>query len=268
MDTKETIRYWYNRIGFPDRYDKAFTDALESYKIDPEMTAEAYDIHEQDGKKNFLYYLYFCEALSNAYKDKGISEEILMDTLADMPRWLDTWSDLKGGLYFGELDWFYHHFTMKLFKLGRLQFCFADRYEFPNRGIQKGDAVIDVHIPEAGPLTLESCLESLDMARDFFATYYPEYQYEVFTCHSWLLAENLVDLLGEESNIVKFQRLFRITEQFEDDAILAYTLRWKITRDEVGKITPKSRFAQKVKDMALAGEPFYGGCGYIEKELL
>ena len=92
------------------------------------------------------------------YQEKGIEESVLMDTLSDLPHWLKTWSDLKGCLYLGELDWFSHHFRMKLFKLGRLQFCFADRYSFPDRGIKKGDTVIDIHIPAAGPLRIEECL--------------------------------------------------------------------------------------------------------------
>ena len=263
---KKTIENWYRRIGFPSRYDEAFYDALVRYEIDPSVTVETYDLNEQDGKKNFLYFLYFCEEMSRKYQEKGIDESILMDTLGDMPRWLDTWSELKGELYFGELDWFWHHFTLKLFKLGRLQFCFADRYEFPDRGIRKGDRVIDIHIPAEGPLKTDACLQSLDAARNFFKTFYPEYSYEVFTCHSWLLGRDLSKIIGEDSNIVRFQNLFHITEQFEDDAILSYTLRWRMTRKELTEVEAKTAFAQKVKDLALAGTIFHGGCGYIERE--
>lgn len=176
--------------------------------------------------------LYISQNISKQINDmKGISDSILLDTLADIPRWLDTWSDLKGEMFLGELEWLKKHMELKLFKLGRLQFCFADDYKFPKRGIRKGDTVIDTHIPADGPLLPEECIKSFDYAREFFEKYYPEYKYEVFTCHSWLLDENLTNLLDENSNIVKFQKLFTIECQHKSDAILGYTFRWKVKRE-------------------------------------
>lgn len=265
MDTKSIIKKWYEKIGFPDKYDHEFYSSLETYEINPSLTVEEYDLNETDGKKNFLYFLYFCEETERKYKEKGIGEDILMDTLYDIVRWLDIWSGLKGELYLGELDWLSHHMQLKLFKLGRLQFCFANHYEFKKIGIKKGDNVIDTHIPAAGPLLEEECKKSFDFAREFFAKFYPEYKYDVFTCHSWLLGEDLIELLGSESNIIKFQKLFNIEEQYESDAILRYTFRWKMQREEVAGVEPTSGFAKKVKEKALSGGIFHGGTGYINK---
>ncbi len=265
MDTKAIVKKWYEKIGFPSKYDNEFYSSLESYEINPSLTVEEYDINETDGKKNFLYFLYFCEEMQRKYNEKGIGEDILMDTLYDIPRWLDIWSGLKGELYLGELDWLSHHLGVKLFKLGRLQFCFANHYEFPDRGIKKGDAVIDTHIPAAGPLSPDECKKSFDFARGFFAKYYPDYKWEVFTCHSWLLGEDLADILGENSNIIKFQKLFTIDNQYESDAVLSYTFRWKIKRDDLSGIEAKSSFAKKIKELALNGAVFHGGTGYINR---
>ena len=264
-DPKEIIKYWYEQIGFPSDYDEAFECALETYEIDPEKKVEDYE-DKGDGAENFLYFLYFCEGLRQKYREKGIGEEIMRQTVSDMPVWLNIWSELKGGMYLGELDWFDWHFTMKLFKLGRLQYCFKTmNRDIPELGVAKGDNVIDVHIPALGPLRPEECRESFDMARAFFAKHYPEYKYEYFTCHSWLLDEELAELLGENSNIVKFGRMFKIVERFESDAILSYTLRWKIKREEVFFAEPKSALARKVKELALEGKVFHGGYGFIRR---
>ncbi len=265
MTSKEIIKKWYNKIGFPKRYDAEFYSALESYEIDESITIDTYDLNCEDGKKNFLYFLYFCEATEQVYKKLGIGEDILIDTLGDIPRWLDIWSDLKGNLYLGELEWLSHHLRAKLFKLGRLQFCFANNYEILERGIKKGDTVIDVHIPAVGPLLADECIKSINYAKEFFTRFFPDYKWEVFTCHSWLLGEELGELLDDVSNIIKFQKLFTIDSQSESDAILGYTFRWKIKREELFCVEPKSSFAKKIKEMALNGGVFHEGTGYINK---
>ncbi len=265
MDSKNIIKKWYNKIGFPSCYDEEFYKALQSYEIDESMTIDTYNLNCEDGKKNFLYFLYFCEATEKIYKEKGIDESILMDTLSDFPRWLDIWSELKGEMYLGELDWLSYHLGAKLFKLGRLQFCFSNRYEFPGIGVKKGDAVVDTHIPAAGHLDTEECQKSFDFAREFFAKYFPEKEWKVFTCHSWLLGEDLKELLNENSNILKFQKFFTIDSQHETDAILSYTFHWKIQREELSKIDATSSFAKKVKEKALNGGIFHGGAGYIPR---
>lgn len=258
---KAIIKEWYERIGFPNRCDAEFYRALDNYEIDSQMKAENYE-DKGDGVENFLYYLFFCDDLRQRYQKKGISEEIMRDTVSDMPVWLDIWSGLKGGLYLGELDWFVHHFTMRLFKLGRLQYCFSQAYrDVEEFGICKGDRVIDIHIPALGPLYVEECIESLEMARWFFAKYYPEYKYKHLTCHSWLLGQDLTSLLKEDSNILKFQKLFYPVEQYESDAILNYTLRWQIKRDEIGSVEAVTSLAKTVKRLALEGRIFHGGYG-------
>lgn len=268
MTSKEIIKKWYNKIAFSRYYDAEFLSVLKNCEIDDNLTIDTYDLNCEDGKKNLLYFLYFCEETEKFYKKQGISEDVLLDTLGDIPRWLDIWSELKGGLYLGELEWLSQHLRGKLFKLGRLQFCFADNYEFLDRGIKKGDAVIDVHIPAVGPLLADECIKSLDYAKDFFTRHFPDYKWEVFTCHSWLLGEELRELLDEGSNIIKFQKFFTIASQCESDAILGYTFRWKIKREELPSIEADSSFAKKVKKRALNGGIFHEGIGYINKNCI
>lgn len=266
MDCRGVIKKWYQKIGFDSKYDKEFYEALETIEIDPAVTVEDYDLQCTDGKKNFLSFLYFCEELERQYEQKGIDKAYLYDNLTDFPRWLNTWSDLKGELYLGELDWFIWHFRMKLFKIGRLQFNMnGAKFDAPEYGLRKGDPVIDMHIPASGPLLKEECVQSVAMAREFFAKFYPEYHFDCFTCSSWLLWEGLSEYLGENSNILKFQKLFDIVETEKRDSIISFVLRWQTKREDVGAVVPKSEFARKVKEKAMAGEAFYVGKGVIRK---
>jgi hypothetical protein len=50
--------------------------------------------------------------------------------------------------------------------------------------LQKGDPVINTHIPESGPLLSEECGKSLCRARDFFGEYLSDYSWKAFFCDS------------------------------------------------------------------------------------
>ena len=171
-----------------------------------------------------------------------------------------------GRLYLGEINWLKRHLGMRLFKLGRLQFCMASsEFAIEEKGLRQGDTVVEVHIPEGEPLSTEACLASLGLAREFFARYYPDFSYGLFTCHSWLLDTSLRELLPENSNILRFASLFKIVRQDTSDALLGYLFEWGASREDLERHTPTSSLSCKVKAAAMAGRAFYESLGYIEK---
>ncbi len=265
-EVKEIINHWYLKLGFSKKYDDEFFIALENIKISDSVTAESYNENERDGKRNLLSFLYMCDAVSRQYKEKGIGEDVLLDTLADLPRWTDIWSNLKNELYFGELSWLKRHMSLKLFKIGRLQFCMAkSEHDFCEKGISKGDNVIEIHIPQDGVLDIDECVRSIEMAKEFFAKYFAEFKYEYFTCHSWLLDRSLEEFLSESSNILKFQKLFEIISDDKSDSILGYIFRWKADRNDIKNMVCSSSLAENVKKRILAGGDFYESLGIIKK---
>lgn len=265
-EVKEIIKKRYQSLGFDKWYDNAFYSALEEYNISDAITIETYDENEKDGKRNLLSFLFMLEALEEKYKEKGITKEIFDDTASDVVRWTDIWTDAKNEMHLGELSWLKHHYQMKMFKLGRLQFLMSEcRHAIPSKGLKVGDPVIEIHIPSAGPLDPEACKASVEMAKDFFAKYFPEFKYEYFTCHSWLLDETLAEILNENSNILKFQQLFDIVEQHEADSLLGYIFKWKINRRQAMNCVCNSSFAQRVKDRIAKNGKFYNGLGVYRK---
>ncbi len=263
---EKVIEKWYLKLGFPKEFDKEFYAYLKNIKISDGITADVLREDSQEGDRNLLNCLYLCEGLAEQYGAKGISEDILLDTLKDIVRWTETYSDLDGHLYLGELHWLKRHMTAKLFKLGRLQYCIADaETDIPKYGVSKGDPVVEVHIPAGEKLGRDECVESLNMAREFFKTYYPEYNYKCFTCHSWLLDSKLNEILEKNSNIIRFAELFDVVEEDDSNALIRYIFRWNMTERKLKNSSAPNQFAAEVQRRVIKGEIFHESLGVIEK---
>lgn len=77
-----------------------------------------------------------------------------------------------------------------------------------NQALAPGDGIIDVHIPEEGPMTTEACADAMEKALKFFPEYFPDKPFKGFGCESWLLDPQFTSILKPESNIIKFQKEF------------------------------------------------------------
>lgn len=264
--TKEIIEKWYKKLNFPKEFNAEFYEALNQIPISDAINIQNYDLSCKDGKRNLLSFLFMCEELESKYKDKGIKEEVLLDTLNDLVIWTKTWSEIKGELFLGEIEWLYRHLSMRLFKLGRLQFCFGKaEHDHIGTSTKKNDNVLEIHIPATGPLDTNDCKASIELSKEFFSTYYPEFIYNAYTCNSWLLDTTLKDILQTDSNIVKFQDLFNIIASDEHNGILRYIFKWNTTPLNLNNYTPTTSFAQRIVDRIKNGGTFYISYGYFNK---
>ena len=253
------LRRRYKALAFSEQYNAAFESLLGN------THTEVSETFGTDAKANILTALYRCEVLQATYAKRGIPERILLDTLSDVVIWTDTWYGIHHELGLGEVGWLENHFSAKLYRLGRLQFCMGHApHAIPEAEIAEGDPVMEVHIPAGGAMRLEDCQASITAARTFFATYFPEFHYRTFTCHSWLLDSTLTRFLNENSNILQFQTLFTVVQNDVSDAILKYIFRWDATRDTLEQFEPQSKLAATVKPYALNGGTFYESLGWFQ----
>lgn len=159
-------------------------------------------------RQRFLYY--YCRLACETYEEyqqRNIGEKVFFDTFSDISLWCDVCFRRYGEYGLQEYEWLWRHIKMTLFRLGRFQFeRTSSEWEFIWNGtsVKKGDTVISIHIPEGDPITQEKCLESLKKGQEFWKMAVP------YLCHSWLLYPGLQNLLGETSNIRRFQKLFDI----------------------------------------------------------
>ena len=173
---------------------------------------------------------------------------------------------MKGQLFLGELPWLSRHFEAKIFRLGRLQFCMGDVHEdIPEKGLRKGDPILEIHIPFGPKLTEEEARKSLAMAKEFFAAHFPEYDYKCFTCHSWLLDDKLKDYLDPGSNILKFSALFEKFGGEDTNALLRFIFRWDTQEENLPYVVCNTTFAARIKSAVMKGERFSEVLGVIAR---
>ena len=178
--------------------------AAEGKKIADEIIATGNVPSLSAGFLPIFVLAYLADYALELNSSKGISKDITVATLKDVNIWLDNYETQYGKLGLAEFCWLKYHYTGDLFRLGRLQF----RIEKCLEGVPSGEVAIETHIPQGEPLKVDACLESFAMAKEFFKKFYPQYAPEYFMCDSWLLNPNLAKVLPEESNIVKFMRLW------------------------------------------------------------
>lgn len=153
--------------------------------------------------------------------ERGIPADVSRHTLADVGRNMAAHRRRHGRGGVLAPRWLTLHFRGELYQLGRLQF---QRVRFDERAVRElaaagldatpGTPCLSLHIPDfRGPLSPAACDRSLALAREFFARHYPHERYEIAVCHSWLLDPQLKRYLPADSNIVRFQERFRITDE-------------------------------------------------------
>jgi hypothetical protein len=163
------------------------------------------------------------------HKAHGVDPAITLATLRNLGRNVALHREMHGTAGLHAPYWLVLHVRGALFHLGRLQFLRA-RAGWATAGapFARGDPVLDLHIPPTGPLTPEAVDGSLSWARAFFGRHFPADDSRWGVCTSWLLDPQLADHLPEGSNIVRFQRRFRLDPDWErpgDDSIIEFVFR-------------------------------------------
>lgn len=143
---------------------------------------------------------------------RGIDRAIALASLANIAHQMRRHRLLYGYPGLHEQDWVTRHFRGLIYVLGRLHFeraRWTGASAAPLGGPDSGEPVLDLHIP-SGALTPESCDSALALARQFFAAHFPEEKYRYATCTSWILDPQLASYLSASTNIIRFQRRFRL----------------------------------------------------------
>lgn len=182
---------------------------------------------------------------------KGIAKDITVKTLKDVNVWIDNYFNCYNELGLGEFHWLINHYTGDLFRLGRLQF----RLEKSLEGIPEGEYAIETHIPQGEALTEEKCLDSFKEATTFFKKYFPQTPVKYFMCDSWLLNPNLADILSENSNIVKFMRLWTPVPFDSDNSSQAIerVFGFGFKRDDIKNAPENTSLQKALKGYLLSG---------------
>ena len=130
--------------------------------------------------------------------------------------------------------------------------------------LSPGDPVISIHIPATGSLSPELVDESLQKASEFFRAYYPDYAYKAFVCYSWLMDPQLVDLLGVDTNISKFNMRFqKLTGKSHGNHVFKFVFLKPDMNFTLEELPENTRLERALKKHYLDGKAIYGVAGYF-----
>lgn len=202
------------------------------------------------------------------YRQLGFPEEVWRESMTDLKLWLRYTERNEGiiGIWRHPRDWQMAIYRGEVTRHGRLECNTEYHYNretlFDESGkpiLKSGDPVINVHIPEDGPMDIPSCGDSIRRMAAFFAQYRPQYDWKGVLCESWLLDRQLLPMLSKTSNIARFQSL----GQHYFVATTDHTV-WRI----FGSQAPSSSLARNIKQFIQNGGTFMEEGMFIPRQKL
>ena len=147
------LHAWCRRIDVPQGAEDALEQVAGSVRADPELLRVFRAFHQQTAvqrewhtewsplpfdplvtgrlgdQARLFYLLAYLAALpytEQEYQRRGIPEQVMLDTLWDIQRYILYVYDLHNEWRFDHFQWIWRHLDCKLFRLGRLQFMLID----------------------------------------------------------------------------------------------------------------------------------------------
>ncbi len=150
-----------------------------------------------------------------------------------------------------QMLWGTYFINCRIIEVGRLQFEPTD------------NNIIKIHIPSGEKLEIEKVVKSVEDSRILLKKYY-NIENPQYICESWLLSEKIVQLLDENSNIIKFQELFDIKQDkngIDDILNFVFSLR---ECDNYTKLQEDTTLQKRIKEFLINGGTIYNGYGVLK----
>lgn len=229
--------------------------------MEGERAARSYDrlkelLGEDADQIKMLYCQLECARRAyEGYREKQIEESIYRDTMKCFSRFLGECGRRNGRMYFDRGWWTWRQISMRLFRIGALEYEFAEH---------ERENAVAIHIPSDADLSWKAVEDSLEQAGQFFRTHYPDYEYRRYTCHSWLLAPALRPFLSPGSNIRAFQNRFTLLREDKEGRDCIEWL-FRVPADtDYEKLPEKTSLQRQVKELLLQGGKVGAAYGIIE----
>ena len=247
---------------FISSYDFSEIEATLQDLIKPETAKAAYKKltetfpEDEDKIKMLSCYLIGVSRVYDRYQEMGISDEIFTETFKCFTRFIEECKIKTGKYAFDRAFWTYRQVSMVLFRIGELEYEMIE---------EKGKKEISVHIPSDAKMSDDVIDSSLKAAKEFFEVHYPEYAECDYVCDSWLLSPKLKELLSEESNIIRFQNRFEITEENKEAKDIFEWLFKTSEGADIATLPENTSLQRKAKELLLKGDNIGIAVGVMKK---
>lgn len=239
-----------NLKSISEKTDLKQIDLYLEQLMDMKTAAQSYQylnaLFEEDQEHIKMLYcqLECARRIYDQYQNKHIDNTIYRDTMKCFTRFIWECKKKNNRMFFDRGWWTYRQISMNIFRIGTLEYQF-EKYEDEN--------IIAIHIPSDADLSAESVDASLKQAGAFFQTYYSDYQYEKYTCDSWLMSPVLKILLSENSKILSFQKRFEIVQENKTDHEYIEWLFQVPVETDYNNLPEETHLQKKVKELLLNG---------------
>jgi hypothetical protein len=163
------------------------------------------------------------------------------------------------GIRISQMLWAIYFIRVRIIEIGRLQFEYVIN--------DNSKTIIKIHIPKGNKLDIQSVkksiIDSKIILKDIFNIINPQY-----ICNSWLLSNQIYEIIDRNSNISKFHNLFNV-ENGEDciSDILNFVYEINICND-YSLLQEDTSLQRIVKEELMDNKIFYLGKGLLNLEYM
>lgn len=151
-----------------------------------------------------------------------------------------------------QMLWGAYFVNIRLIEVGRLQY-------------EKCEKFIKIHIPSNGKLDMDKVKESLSNSKFYIERYFGLKDYNYY-CNSWLLSNQIHNMLDKDSNIHKFYNLFNIDD---GESCIDDVLNFVYQQSEINnysELAENTSLQRKLKQFLLNGNDIKIGKGMLKNE--
>jgi hypothetical protein len=217
-------------------------------------------------------------AVRSWHAAKGIPDDVSWATFADLGRHVSVHRRATGTSGVDALFWFEYHLRGLLIEVGGLQYR-SYRLGSPNQpdpwfdyetarslgpGFLPGDLSVSMHVPEGSAIDEATVQQSTAAARQLLDMVFPTETRRIVTGSSWMLDDQLVDLLPPNSAIIRLAQSFQLVPGWRDgdpQLLRSVFRQWgEVPESGVGR----TRLQRGVLDHLAAGGHFRFRTGWRE----
>lgn len=231
-DKSNKINDLWNKKSIIELFDKNYDSFVTNI-----LVLIGYKLHDENMRKN-----------GYTQKEIELYKKRVYETLTN-----DIFIKKLKGIRISQMLWATYFINAKLIEVGRLQYEKCENY-------------IKIHIPSGERLEIENVINSIKNSKKEVKKYFglsnPEYR-----CNSWLLSNQLNDIIDRNCNIHKFYKLFEVKDG--EDAtkdILNFVFEMQECADF--NSLPENTSLQKIlKKQLINNKKMKIGCGILIKTI-
>ena len=170
------------------------------------------------------------------------------------------------GIGFRQMVWGSYFINGKIIQVGRLQYEYPD--EIPNEVLKyKEGNYMYIHIPRGSKLNIDQVNDSICKSKNKIKNFYPEIDISKlqYYTESWLLSNELDDILDKESNILKFKDKFDIIKQTENNKeFLNFVFQEKGEKVNYNFLKEDTKLQKELKKYLINNKKLHIGLGVLK----